>query len=114
MPSEAELFCIKHKIPIPLMKEVWGSRHRIQAWQIDEAAEEYWQDVKHGRTPEPESIDAGWHIMRRARLKMVQKIGNNMAVESRLKSQIDLLNNELAFAKLPWYKKLNWRIYKNA
>ena len=113
MPSEAELFCIKHKIPIPLMKEVWGSRHRIQGWQIDEAAEEYWQDVKHGRSPEPESIDAGWNIMRRARLKRVQKIGLSMADENQLKAQIAVLNQELTFTKLPWWKKLNWRIYKN-
>ena len=113
MASEAELFCIKHKIPIPLMKEVWGARHSIQGWQIDEAAEEYWQDIKHGRSPEPEDIDAGWNIMRRAKLKMVHKIGNNMDDLNRMKGEIAALNMELSFAQLPWYKKLNWRIYKN-
>jgi len=110
--SDAEDFCVRHKIPVPLLKEVWGTRHRIKGWQIDEAVEEYWADILAGRSPEPEDIDAGWNIMRRARAKRIRRIGQNMTKVDNLRSEVEILKKELEFARLPWYRKMNWRMYK--
>lgn len=110
MTTDAELYCLRKKIPVPLIKDVWGQRHGIQGWQIDEAAEEEWQAIKSGKLPEPADIDAGWNIMRRAKAKRVRKVGTNMAQVQNMKSQIEILHEELAFANLPWWKKLNWRM----
>ena len=111
MASEAELYCIRKKIPIPRMQSVWKSRLGIEPWAVAEAAEEEWAAIKAGNIPEPDDIDAGWNIMRRAKQKRIYKHGQHILKVKNLKSEIQTLQEELAFAKLPWYRKLNWRIH---
>lgn len=105
-------FLYRNNIPIALLKQVWGSRHGIRGWQIEEAAQSYYNDVIAGRTPMPEPIDAGWAIMRRAKALKIRKMGEKHAQIESLRSEIDMLKEELAFEKLPWHQKLRWRTYR--